>query len=246
MDAFAKVPPIELSEIISLLKQELQFKEIWQQVLHRKIIGQAAEEREILVTPDEIQDEAERFRREKRLEKALETHTWLQDQMISSQDWEEGIRNRLLKKKLAEHIFMKEVEKFYAQNKSQFTQVLLYQIIVPYKNLAQELFYQIEEGEISFYQAAHLYDIDEGRRHKCGYEGKIYRKNLHPEIAAATFGSPLGQLINPIKTSQGYHLLMVEEFISEELTPERYQEIQDRMFKEWLASELNYLIYSQS
>jgi parvulin-like peptidyl-prolyl isomerase len=246
MNAFAKVPSIEPSEIVSLLKQELQFKDVWQQALHRNVIGQAAEERNIFVTPDEIQSEAERFRRENRLEKASETQIWLQDQMISSQDWEVGIRNRLLKKKLAEHIFAKDVEKFYAQNKSQFTQVLLYQIIVPYENLARELFYQIEEAEISFYQAAHLYDIDEDRRQKCGLEGKIYRRNLHSDIAVAVFSAPLGQLINPIKTSQGYHLLIVEEFIAAELTPEHYQEILDRMFKEWLVSELNYLIYNQA
>jgi hypothetical protein len=39
---------------------------------------------------------------------------------------------------------------------------------------------------------------------------------------------------------------MVEEFVAAELTPERYQEILDRMFKEWLVSELNYMIYSQA
>jgi parvulin-like peptidyl-prolyl isomerase len=245
MNELAKIS-IEPSEIISFLKQELQFKEVWQKVLHYKVIGQAAKEREMSVTPEEIQAEAERLRREKRLEKASETLAWLEDQMISSQDWEAGISDRLLEKKLAESIFAKEVEKFYAQNKLQFNQVLLYQIIVPYEKLAQELFYQIEEGEISFYQAAHLYDIDEDRRQKCGFEGKLYRWNLRPDIAATVFGAPIGQLINPIKTSQGYHLLRVEEFIAAELTPERYQEILDRMFKEWLVSELNYLIYSQA
>jgi parvulin-like peptidyl-prolyl isomerase len=246
MNVLAKIPPIEPSEIVDFLKQELQFKKVWQQVLHRSVIEEAAEERDILVTSDEIQNAAEHFRRENRLEKASETQAWLQDQIITSEDWEVGIQNRLLKKKLADHIFAKEVEKFFAQNKSQFTQVLLYQIIVPYENLARELFYQIEEGEISFYQAAHLYDIDEDRRQRCGFEGKLYRRQLHLDIAAAVFGATLGQLVNPIKTAQGYHLLMVEEFIAAELTPERYQEIQDRMFEDWLTSELNYRIYSQS
>jgi parvulin-like peptidyl-prolyl isomerase len=176
MNELAKIS-IEPSEIISHLKQELQFKEVWQKVLHYRVIEQASKEREISVTPEEIQAEAERLRREKRLEKASETLAWLQDQMISSQDWEAGICNRLLEKKLAENIFAKEVAKFFAQNKLQFNQVLLYQIIVPYEKLAQELFYQIEEGEISFYQAAHLYDIDESRRQKCGFEGKLYRWN---------------------------------------------------------------------
>ena len=39
---------------------------------------------------------------------------------------------------------------------------------------------------------------------------------------------------------------MVEEFIPAELTPETYQEILDRMFKQWLAGEINYLLHSQT
>jgi len=143
-----------------------------------------------------------------------------------------GIRNRLLAQKLAEYLFSKEAEKFFAQNRLDFDQILLYQIIVPYEKLAQELFYQVEEKEISFYEAAHLYDIDEKRRHQCGCEGKLYCWNLKPDIAAVVFSAQLGTVIGPVKTAQGHHLLVVEEFIPAELTSERHQEIIDRMFKQ--------------
>jgi hypothetical protein len=39
---------------------------------------------------------------------------------------------------------------------------------------------------------------------------------------------------------------MVEEFIPAELTPQRYQELLDSMFKEWLSSEIIYMIHSQT
>ena len=164
--------------------------------------------------------------------------------MVTADDWEAGIINRLLSNLLAEHLFEQEVEKYFAQNKSNFEQFVLYQIAVPYEQLAYEILYQIEEEEINFYQAAHLYDLDERRRYYCGYEGKVYRHNFPPDIAAAIFSASLGEVVGPLKTEQGYHLFMIEEFIQAELTPQRRQEILNRLFAEWLEGEFNYTIHN--
>ena len=237
-------PLIEASEIIKLLRQDLQLKPFCQKVLQKKVIDKAAGERGLTVTPEEIQVVGDQLRREKRLEKAADTIAWLADQMVSVEDLEAGIGDRLLTQKLAEHLFSKEVEKNFVQNKLQFDQIILYQIIVTNLQLAREIFYQIQEGEISFFDAAHLYDIDENRRHLCGCEGKVYRWGLKPDIAVAVFSAKPGEVIRPIETERGYNLFMVEKFLPAELTPERYQEILHNMFNEWLANEVNYLLYN--
>ncbi|HIK09415.1 MAG TPA: peptidylprolyl isomerase [Oscillatoriaceae cyanobacterium M33_DOE_052] len=235
---------ITLEEIASFLKKELRLKEVYQHILHRQIIEKAAAERGLTVTEAEIQAEGDNFRFQNRLEKAADTLGWLADQMISVEEWEEGIRDRLLAQKLSDALFAKEVEKFFAQNRLDFDQILLYQIVVPYERVAKELYYQIEEQEISFYEAAHLYDLDDRRRQNCGYEGKIYRSSLKPEVAAAIFSAKLGEIVGPLKTEQGYHLFLVEDFIGAELTKEVQREIKERMFQQWLASELNYFLHS--
>lgn len=237
-------PLIEASEIIELLRRELQLKTFTQKVLQKKVIEKAAEERGLTVTPEEIQVVGDQLRREKRLEKAADTIAWLVDQMISVEDLEAGIRDRILAQKLAEHLFSKEVEKVFVQNKLQFDQIILYQIVVANLQLAQELFYQIQEGEISFFDAAYLYDIDENRRHLCGCEGKVYRWGLKPDIAVAVFSAQPGEVIRPIQTERGYHLFLVEKFLPAELTPQRYQEILHNMFNEWLSNEVNYLLHN--
>jgi parvulin-like peptidyl-prolyl isomerase len=237
-------PLIEASEIIELLRRELQLKTFTQKVWQKKVIEKAAQERGLTVTPEEIQVVGDQLRREKRLEKAADTIAWLVDQMISVEDLEAGIRDRLLAQKLAEHLFSKEVEKVFVQNKLQFDQIILYQIVVANRQLAQELFYQIQEGEISFFDAAHLYDIDENRRHLCGCEGKVYRWGLKPDIAVAVFSAQPGEVIRPIETERGYHLFLVEKFLPAELTPQRYQEILHNMFNEWLSNEVNYLLHN--
>lgn len=232
---------IEPEQIIFALKKSLQLKDVCRSIAQQEIIAQAIRARGITVTSEEIQDEADRMRYENRLFRASDTLAWLLDQLVSAEEWEAGIRDRLQSEKLAQALFSKEVERFFAENRSEFDQVLLYRIVVPYLQLAQEIAYQIEEEEITFYEAAHLYNTDELRRHQCGYEGKLYRWNLSPDISAIVFSSTPGQVIAPMMIDQAAHLLMVEEFIPAELTPERHQEILAQMFRDWLTTELNYL-----
>jgi len=236
---------IELHEIADFLKQEMLLREFCQKIVSQKIIAEAARQKEITVTSEEIQVEAEKIRREKRLEKAADTLAWLEENMLTSDEWEVAITNQLLAQKLAKHLFDKQVDRFFAENKLNFDRFVLYQIVVANEQLVNEIIFQIEEEEISFYQAAHLYDIDEQRRYQCGYEGKLYRWNINPNIAAVLFSNPVGELVGPLKTEQGYHILKIEQFIPAQLDFEIRQEIVDRLFKEWLAAELSYFIHNK-
>ncbi|MBD2438307.1 peptidylprolyl isomerase [Nostoc sp. FACHB-110] len=235
---------IEPEEIVQFLKKEIRLKEVYQKILFNKIIWQAAEIRGITITAEEIEAEAENQRREKRLERAADTLEWLADQLITPYDWERGICDRLLSNKLAQALFADTVEHFFNQNRSEFEQVILYQTIINTQNLAQELYYQIEEGEISFYAAAHLHDIDIQRRRRCGYEGMVYRCNLQPDIATIVFTTSPKQVVGPYKSAQGYHLFLVEEFIAAELNATNYQKIIDNMLQNWLMTELENLLNS--
>jgi parvulin-like peptidyl-prolyl isomerase len=243
LDPHPSAPTLE--EIVKFLRQSLQYKQIWQQICYRSIVAKAAQERQVVVNPEEIQQEADQFRRQNRLESAASTMAWLTEQQITPEDWETGIHDRLLSQKLREALFGKEIEKFFTENRLNFDRVSLYRIGFADNKLAQEVFYQVEEAEISFYEAARLYDVDEQRRDRCGYEGLLYRWSLSPEIAAAVFAATAGQVIAPIPTEQGYHLLLVDRFVPAKLTNELREELLSKLFQEWLENELNYLLHNQ-
>ncbi|MEL6439035.1 MAG: peptidylprolyl isomerase [Cyanobacteria bacterium J06621_8] len=237
---------IEAAEIEEHLKQQLKLKQICDDILQRRIIAKAAAVRNIMVSEQEIEAEANKIRCSLRLEKAADTLAWLDNHFLDPDSWEVGIKQNLLASKLALALFEPQVEQFFAQNRLNFEQFMVYQLVVPYEKLAQELFYQIEEEEISFYQAVHLYDIDEQRRYVCGYEGKVHRWDYPPDIAAAIFKTPIitGEVMGPIKSPQGYHLFKIEDYSPAQLTPEVRQEIIDKNFAQWLRGELNYLLHS--
>ena len=239
-------PKVELKitaeEIVQYLKEKLEIEATYQSILCQRIIAQKAQEKNLTVAPEEVQAEADRVRLDNRLEKATDTFNWLAQQMVTPDDWEAGIINKLLREKLVQSLFANDVEKFFAQNRLNFEQVLLYQIIVADEKFAWELYHQIQEEEISFYLAANLYDIEEKRRHQCGYEGKLYRWSIQPEFAPTIFAADLQTVTAPLTTEQGSHLFMVEEFIPAQLTLDIEQEILEKMFGEWLTGEFTYLL----
>lgn len=234
---------IEAHEIIDTLRYGIRLKEVCQQVVQRKVIEQAAQERGVIVSPEQIQVEADRVRHEMHLERTSDTLEWLSGQLLTPDDWETGIRDRLLKQALQEALFSGEVDRYFAQNRLDFEQAILYQITVPYPQLAQEIYYQIEEVEISFYEAAHLYDVHPKQRYQCGYLGTVHRWELHPDLAVQVFSANPGEVISPIQIENQYCVLKVEEFISAQLTAENRQTILTKLFEEWLQSEVNYLLH---
>jgi parvulin-like peptidyl-prolyl isomerase len=233
--------PISNEEIIGFLKERFLLRDICQRIVCLDIAEKTAQRMNLKITQDEIEVEAENFRREKHLEKATDTFKWLTDQLITEEDWERGIQNHILLRRLSEALFQKEVDKYFAEHQLNFEQIVLYQITVPYEALALELFYQIEEEEINFFTAAHFYDIDEVRQRQCGYVGNVYRWNLQPEISAVVFGAEIGKVTDPIPSEDGFTLFLVEKFIQAELTPEHRQTIIDKLLNEWFDRELSHL-----
>lgn len=237
---------IQSEDIVDTLKQEFKLRSVCQRILFQEIVRSAAAEHNLEITPSEIQAKADAMRLEYKLESAAKTFEWLHHQLVNSDDWEDGIRYKLLSQKLADYLFSEDVEKQFAQSRLDFEQANLYRIVVPYAQVAQELYYQIEENEISFFEAAHLYDIDERRRLQCGFDGRLSRWQLPPELAASVFGASARTVVGPIKTEAGYELLWVDEFIEPELSTETYAQIRDRMFQTWLERELQRLEANQT
>jgi parvulin-like peptidyl-prolyl isomerase len=229
----------QADEVLQFVKKNFQLRDLFHGVLSCKLIEQVATDRGIMVTEPEIRAEIDRWRHQNRFQKAADALAWLQAQKISVQDLEAAMGDRLRRAKLSRTLFEAEAERYFRQNKRGFDQVSLYQIKVADQFLAKELFFQIEEQEISFFEAAHIYNLDPARRKNCGYEGRCYRRILKPEVSAYVFNAQPGTLLSPLATEQGYSLFYIDEFIAAHLTPELHQTLIDALFQNWLNQELS-------
>ncbi|MBU7583730.1 MAG: peptidylprolyl isomerase [Nostoc sp. TH1S01] len=233
---------ITSSDIIDHLKLSYQLPEILQAIASQKIVSEAAEEEGITVTSQEIQQEADNLRLNKKLVKAQDTLLWLKQHYLSEHDFEASIRHQILARKLASHLFTSQVERFFYQNQQNYVTAVTYEVILDDIDVALEIFYAIEECEITFPEVARMYISDSELRRVYGYQGVRHRKDFRPEIAWAVFAASPPQIIKPIVTTKGVYLIWVEEIFQPQLDEQLREKIISELFEDWLKKEIQLLV----
>jgi parvulin-like peptidyl-prolyl isomerase len=66
----------------------------------------------------------------------------------------------------------------------------------------------------------------------------VRHQDLQPEISAAVFAAHSPQMLKPIITSSGIHLILVEEIILPELNEKLRWQIISHLFSEWLKQQI--------
>lgn len=229
---------ITSEDILHQVKLSCKISEIIEQIVTRKVVKNAALEAGIKVEIEELQEAADKIRLANKLDSADDTWVWLEKHNLSLDDFEELISTNWLGNKLAQHLFANKVEAYFFENQLDYAGIVMYEIVLDDEDLALELFYSIKEGEMSFYDVAHEYIRDTELRRKGGYRGIVRRKDLTPEISASVFAAKPPQIIKPIVTSRGAHLILVEEIMESQLDEKLQQKIASDLFSEWLKEKI--------
>jgi parvulin-like peptidyl-prolyl isomerase len=229
---------ISSEDILQQVKLSCKIPSVIEEIVTRKIIADAAAEAGIKVETEELQKAADNIRIMGKLKSADDTWAWLQKHGLSLDDFEELIYNNVISGKLAQHLFADKVEPFFVEHQLDYAGVVMYEVVLDDEDLAIELFYGIQEGEMSFYEVAHQYIQDTELRRKGGYRGIMRRKELKPEISAAVFAAKPPQVLKPIVTSSGVHLIFVEEIIQPQLDHKLHYQIFSDLFSEWLKQQI--------
>ncbi|MBN3909476.1 MAG: peptidylprolyl isomerase [Nostoc sp. NMS1] len=230
---------ISTSDIIHSLKLSCQIPDVVEAIASQSIIVEAAKEAGITVTPEELQQEGDDLRFAKKLVRAKDTWTWLEKHHLSVNEFEELAYNNILSGKLANHLFSAQLEKHFYERQLDYVAAVTYEVIFEDRDLALELFYALEEGEVNFPEIARLYIPDPELRRTYGYQGLRYRKDFRPEIAAAVFAAAPPEALKPITTPKGVHLIWVEEVIQPQLDEQLRQKIITESFSDWLKQQIN-------
>jgi parvulin-like peptidyl-prolyl isomerase len=234
----SKTLSVGCKDIICQIKLSCQIPSVVERIATHKIIESTAEELGITVALEELQQAADKLRAINHLQRADETLAWLEKHCLSLDEFEEVAQISVLSSKLAKHLFTDNVEPWFIKHQLDYEQVVMYEVILDDEDLAMELFYAIAEGETSFYQVAHQYIQDTELRRRGGYRGILNRKDLKPEISAAAFAATPPQVLKPIVTSKGAHLILVEELIEPQLDETLRYKILSDLFAEWLKQQL--------
>ena len=224
-------------DIFNRLRTLGQIPALTEKIIAHEVITRACNKFSITVKLDELQQAVDGWRLTNRLDSIEATQTWLQEHHLSLEELGDLISTTVLSSKLAQHLFRDKVEPYFFDYQLDYMQVAMYEIVFDDEGMAMELFYAIDEGEINFFDAASQSIQDTELRRIGGYRGKVYRKDLKPNISAAVFAATPPQILKPIVTSSGVHLIKVEQIIQPQLDAVMYQKILSYLFNNWLVQQ---------
>ena len=106
-----------------------------------------------------------------------------------------------------------DAKKYYDEHKNEFEQpatVSAKHILVDNEELCSDVKNKIENGELSFEEAAKQYSTCPSKA-QGGSLGTFGRGQMVKEFDEAVFTAEVGKVIGPVKTDFGYHLIRVDE-----------------------------------
>lgn len=237
---------IATADILEQLKISRKIPEIIEQILTRRIVASEADKMGIKIEVAELQEAADLFRAKNRLNSVKITEKWLSIHQLSLDEFENIIHLELSNDKLKQVVLADKVEQYFYQHQLDFDRVVISEVILANKELATELYYAIREGEISFHDVATKYITDPELKRIGGYLGEIKRKDINAGLRSIFSVTTYPQVIKPIATDRGFHLIWLEEKIEATLEPDLYTEIQSQLFAEFLREKAISLVSSMN
>ncbi|MNI14074.1 peptidylprolyl isomerase [compost metagenome] len=176
---------------------------------------------------------ANELRQQLGLYSGAETLAWLSKRGLTTADLMESAKTRLLTEKVKRIVSEDKIDGYFLENRLSFDKAIISQLIVDSREQAQELLFQLEEGE-PFYQLAQIYCLNSSSKYDGGYVGLVGRNELSGEEESFVFSSEAGQSGGPFPIGSCYRLLYVWEVIPSALTGELRIKLADLIYEEWL------------
>jgi len=227
---------LSLGEFLQFLMRKGDLEPLIAEAMEAKLIAAAAKQEGLAVSEGELQQAADDCRRRLGLHKAAGTQEWLKQNHLTVEDLEASLEAELLREKLADRVTQGRLEKHFAQNASHYDQAKLSHIVVENEGIAKELLSKTQDDERAFGDLAHDYSLDAQSREAGGNLGVVSRCTLNPAVASAVFAANEGDVVGPVKTDMGFHLIKVEALRRAEFNADTAATIRQELFGVWLQS----------
>mgnify|MGYP002634018862 CR=1 FL=1 len=208
-------------------------------VASRLIVRREAALRDLSVSDSELQQAADAFRLQRGLSTAAATKAWLADRLWSVDDFEQHLEFPLLSSKLESVVGSPDaIERHFANNGRTYDRAEISHVVVADQKIADELLAQLNDDDADFGDLARLHSIDPLTARLGGRIGVTDRASLSTAIETAVFAALDGDVVGPLQTAMGWHLILVDRVIPGRLDDEISDLIRTELFQRWLDAQL--------
>lgn len=136
-----------------------------------------------------------------------------------------------------ERLWAGEVSSLFLEKRAEFDQVVMSVVRIDDADLATELFFQLQEGDLSFPELVESYAQGLDRTNR-GIVGPIRVQQLNPLLARVARRYRPGVLIPPLDVSGRVHLMRVESLQPAQLDGPLQDQLLIRLRNQWLNQQL--------
>lgn len=229
---------IGIDEFIRTLKLTGQFESLVEQLVRDRLTVRAAKKQGIRLSPEEIQERADQFRRVKGLHRATDTNRYLDTLKVSLDEFEAHIADSLYQEKMMEQVGSdKAVKEYFKLNSPKFESIEVSHIVLDAEGKAKEMISILQDDPDCFAEMAREHSIA-NTREQGGVIGKVLRGSLKPEIEAKVFNAPVGALLGPFPSPDRsfFEIFVVTAKKPAVLDEETTTEIRRLLREAWLSA----------
>jgi peptidylprolyl isomerase len=192
---------IGTDDFIRILKLTGQFEGLIEQLVRDKLTVRAAKKQGIPVSPEEVQERADHFRRVQGLHRATDMNNYLDVLGVSLDEFESFITESLYQEKMMAIVCSdKAVEGYFKLNSPKFDSIEVSHIVVDSEGKAKEMISYLRDDPDSFAEMAREHSTADTREHG-GVIGKVMRGSLKTDVEAKVFNAAVGDLLGPFASS---------------------------------------------
>jgi len=232
---------ITAEQFIGILKMSNEFPLLAEKIIRDKITVQEAKKKGLSVSTEEVQQEADDFRRVAALHRAKDTQEWMDTRGLTLDEFETFVTERIYKKKMVETITSDQaIEEYFKLNSPKFDSADIRHIVVDTEAKAKELMSLLSEDPDSFSELAREHSLDSETRKTGGQIGGLRRGVLPDEVSAKVFNASAGDVIGPLQLGDGYffEIVQVTAMNPASLDDSTKEEIGELIYNEWLEARL--------
>lgn len=229
---------IGVDDFVRTLKLTGQFEGLIEQLVRDKLTVRAAKKAGVAVSPQEIQERADQFRRVQGLHRAADMNNYLNALGVSLDEFEVFITDSLYQEKMMAQVCNdKAVEEYFHLNSPKFDSIEVSHIVLDAENKAKEMISVLRDDPESFEEMAREHSIADTRE-QGGRIGKVLRGSLKTDIEAKVFNASVGDLLGPFPSHDRsfFEIFLVNDKHPARLDEETSAEVRRLLREEWLMA----------
>ena len=205
------------------------------QLIKESIIDEAIES--IICTPEETVAACKIFEQQNRIETPAQQQEWAAIQGMERSDIEEIATRRLKIEKFKLERWGSAIKCYFLKRKAQLDKVSFSIIRISDKDLAQEIYFRIQDNEQSFAKLAQQYS--EGTEASIGgMVAPVELGLLPPAISQLLQNRQPGELLPPVTINGVVVIIQINSVIPASIDNLTYQRLLTEQFQAWLQQQI--------